>query len=168
MLGALGALALGDPGALVAGVVTTLAVLPIVALLGHVVSATRIVVDGTDLYARNAFEPWRGPVDLRSLVALGYNPPMPRQPPCFRLIQTQAGTRLVPGALYGFDSEVAKAIRRTQGLKVVRIGFRLRGYLMPGLPRFIGACVAGTPAELSPTARAFLEQHGGLKAEKTT
>lgn len=167
LLGAVGALALGAAAALVTGVVVTVAVLPLVALLLYIVSAARIVVDGTDLYARNAFERWRGPVDLRRLVALGYNPPMQRQPPCFRLIQPDAGTRLVPGALYGFDSEVAKTIREHKGLKVVRIGFRLGGYLMPGLPRFVGSCVAGTDAELNQNARTFLEQVGGLEAQKT-
>jgi hypothetical protein len=157
VLGAAGAVALGDPAALVVGVVVTAAVGLQLALILVLVAGLRIAIDGTELHMRNAWR-WKGPVDLRRLAALGYTPPARRVPAYFRLIQTAAGTKLLPGSLVGFDKDVAKAIREQGGLKTMLIGFK-GGYLSPGLPRFLGRCVTGTDAVLSAPARAIIDRY---------
>lgn len=161
LLGGLGTIALGDPAALLTGAVVTAACLPLVAMILWLARNAGIAIDGTELYVGQPFG-WKGPVDLANLVAIGYTPQFKRTPAYLRLIQTSAGSRLLPGSLVGFEKDVAKAIREQSGLKTLLVGFK-GSYLMPGLPRFIGQCTDGTDLVLSPPARAFLRQHGALR-----
>lgn len=156
VLGALAAVATADAVPLIVGLVVTVAVLPLVAIVLVALAGQRVAIDGTDLYVTNGLR-WRGPVDLRRLTGLGFSPQTRRTPAYLRLVQPDAGTRLVPGSLIGFGKEAAAEIRSQKGVKVLPVGFR-GAYLMPGLPRFVGSCVEGTPCVLSPVAQDLMAQ----------
>ena len=109
---------------------------------------TRCAFDGTQV-ARRRGRGWQGPIDLRSLDALGFTPPgTVRMPVVWVLGQREAGDRPDVYAKSAFDHEQQTAI---EGLRFVPLP-AARGFLSPGFERLVARSVDPGTVILGPIA----------------
>jgi hypothetical protein len=114
-----------------------------IAAVHIVLGNTRCAIDGPHV-ARRRGRGWQGPVDLRTLDALGYTPPgTVRMPVLWMLGQRQAGDEPNVYAKSAFDREQREAIAGIAGLRFVPI-YAARGFLSPGFERLLARHVDRT------------------------
>lgn len=103
----------------------------------HVVLGnTACAVDGPRV-ARRRLRRWQGPVDLRTLDALGLTPPgTVRMPVLWMLGQRDAGDRPNVYAKSAFDTAQRAALAEIPGLRFVPI-YAARGFMSPGFERLL-------------------------------
>ncbi|MET0143939.1 MAG: ankyrin repeat domain-containing protein [Ilumatobacteraceae bacterium] len=101
-----------------------------------VLGNTRCAFDGPYV-ARRRGRHWQGPIDVRTLDALGYTPPgTVRMPVLWVLGQRGAGDRPNVYARSAFDDEQRAAIAKIEGLRFVPL-YAARGFLSPGIERLL-------------------------------
>jgi hypothetical protein len=133
-----GALAVG---AIVDGAYAAVAVFLILPLVGIgtvylVLSNTRCAVDGPYI-ARRRGRRWQGPVDLRTLDALGHTlPGTVRMPLLWVLGQREAGEQPDVYAKNAFDEKQRRAMAEIAGLRFVPL-YAARGFMSPGFERLV-------------------------------
>lgn len=97
---------------------------------------TRCAFDGPAV-ARRRGRRWQGPIDLRTLDALGFTPPgTVRMPVLWVLGQREAGDKPDVYAKSAFDKEQRAAIAAFDGLRFVPL-YAARGFLSPGFERLL-------------------------------
>ena len=125
-----------------------------------VLGNTRCAVDGPHV-ARRRGRHWQGPIDLRTLDALGSTPPgTVRMPLLWVLGQRQAGDRPDVYAKSAFDPDQRAALAAIEGLRFVPL-YAARGFLSPGFERLLARHVDPANVIVGPVAAARL---GGLRA----
>ena len=116
-----------------------------------VLGNTRCAFDGPRI-ARRRGRRWQGPIDLRTLDALGYTPPgTVRMPVLWVLGQRQAGDRPDVYAKSAFDAEQRAAIAAIEGLRFVPL-YAARGFLSPGFERLLARYVDRANVIVGPIA----------------
>lgn len=108
-----------------------------------VLGNTRCAFDGPYV-ARRRGRRWQGPIDVRTLDALGFTPPgTVRMPVLWMLGQHQAGDTPNVYAKSAFDKEQRAAIAAMPGLRFVPL-YAARGFLSPGVERLLARHVDRT------------------------
>jgi hypothetical protein len=101
-----------------------------------VLGNTRCAFDGPYV-ARRRGRRWQGPIDLRTLDALGFTPPgTVRMPVLWMLGQREAGDKPNVYAKSAFDKEQRAEIATIAGLCFVPL-YAARGFLSPGFERLL-------------------------------
>jgi hypothetical protein len=115
----------------------------------HVVLGnTRCAFDGPYV-ARRRGRRWQGPIDLRTLDALGFTPPgTVRMPVLWMLGQREAGDRPNVYAKSAFDAEQQAALT---GLRFMPL-YAARGFLSPGFERLLAHHMDRTRVIVGPIA----------------
>jgi hypothetical protein len=136
----------------------------VVALLGawaHVLAGRTVVaVDGPQLYSRR-FWRWRGPVDLRNLVAIGRRESIHRRSPTLlRLANREHGepaTRRTTAA--GFDPAIVEQLRQRPDVRVLTV-YLAWNYLRPGLEHYVATYVDPQRTLISTSAQPLFREAG--------
>ncbi len=131
-------------------VVPVLVLLPFIGIgaIHLVLGATRCAFDGPRV-ARRRGRIWQGPIDVRTLDAVGYTPPgTVRMPVLWILGQHEAGDRPDVYAKSAFDNEQQAAIA---SLRFVPLP-AARGFLSPGFERLLAHYLDPAKVILGPIA----------------
>ena len=125
-------------------------------LVGNlVIGRTRIAIDGPRLAVRQVIR-WQGPIDVGTLVAIGYAPAVSRRMSGrWRFVQPDAGEPYRRTAYQGFEPPLADQLKQRAELRVVTV-YCGRGFLSPGFQRHLAPYVLESPALVSEAARQAL------------
>lgn len=128
-------------------------ILPLVAIgaVDLVLGNTRCAFDGPSVARRRGWR-WQGPIDLRTLDALGYTPPgTVRMPVLWMLGQREAGDRPNVYAKSAFSKEQQAGLAGIAGLRFVPL-YAGRGFLSPGFERLVARHVDRATVVVGPIA----------------
>jgi hypothetical protein len=116
-----------------------------------VLGNTRCAFDGPRV-ARRRGRRWQGPIDLRTLDALGHTPPgTVRMPILWVLGQREAGDRPDVYVKSAFTAEQRAAIARIEGVRFVPL-YAARGFLSPGFERLVARHIDPAHVIIGPVA----------------
>jgi hypothetical protein len=127
--------------------------LPLIAIgaIHLILGNTKCAFDGPHVARRRGLH-WQGPIDLRTLDALGFTPPgTPRMPVLWVLGQRQAGDRPNVYSKSAFDREQLAAIAAIEGVCFVPL-YAARGFLSPGFERLLARYADRANVILGPIA----------------
>lgn len=159
VIGVVAALATGRPLAAAVGLALGALFVALGWFVDRMAGRTVVAVDGAMLYSRR-FVRWRGPVDLRRLVAVGLRESLHKRSPT--LLRLANGTEAEPGegeppsrptVAAGFDDDIVATLRSTPGVRVLTI-YMAAVYLRPGLERHVLAHLDRSRTVVSTTAAA--------------
>jgi hypothetical protein len=123
----------GEPG-----IAPIFLLLPIVMIgsIHLILGNTRCAIDGPQVARRRGWR-WQGPIDLRTLDALGRTPQgTPRMPVLWELGQREAGDKPNVYARSAFSKEQLATLKQLDGLRFVPL-FAKGGFLSPGFERLL-------------------------------
>jgi hypothetical protein len=107
-----------------------------IAAVHLVLGNTKCAIDGPYV-ARRRGRRWQGPIDLRSLDALGFTPPgTVRMPLLWMLGQRTAGDPPNVYSASAFDQDQRAALAALDGLRFVPL-YAARGFMSPGFERLL-------------------------------
>lgn len=156
-LGVIAAIATARPVAALVGVALGALFLVLGWFVDRMAGRTVVAVDGPLLYSRRLSR-WRGPVDLRQLVAVGLRESLHRRSPTLLRLangsEGSIGEGEPPGrptVAAGFDDDIVAILRSRADVRVLTI-YMAAIYLRPGLERHVLAHLDRTRTLVSTTA----------------
>ncbi|WP_116999700.1 ankyrin repeat domain-containing protein [Desertimonas flava] len=159
IIGIVAAVATGSPMAAIVGLALGVLLVVLGRFIDSMAGRTVVAVDGPLLYSRRLTR-WRGPVDLRHLVAVGLRETLhQRSPTLLRLANGTAAETgegeppARPTVAAGFDDEIVTMLRERPGVRVLTI-YMSATYLRPGLERHVLAHLDRTRTVVSSSAEA--------------
>lgn len=160
VIGVVAAIATGKALAAVGGLTLGLLLVALGWFIDRMAGRTVVAVDGPMLYSRRLVR-WRGPIDLRRLVAVGLRESLhPRSPTLLRLANGddgEPGEGESPGrptVAAGFDDDIVATLRTRPGVRVLTV-YMAAAYLRPGLEQYLFGHLdpSGTLVSSTATAR---------------
>jgi hypothetical protein len=152
IVGLAAAIVLRSPMSAIVGIVVGVAIAVLGAFAEFAAGWTVLGVDGPNVHYRRLMR-WRGPVDLRQLVALGYRGSVHRRSPTLvRLANRQDGEPFGRRTHAGFDQATIELLRTLVGVRVLTlyVGWN---FLRPGIERYIAEHVDPATTLISTNAQ---------------